>query len=94
MKKARAMDSCCPDAKMRSSCRVDAVVSVDDRGQMVLPKEIRDRANISPGDKLALITWESEGKVCCISIMKADEFGGTVKEILGPMMKEMTSNRR
>ena len=37
-------------------CHVQALVRIDDRGQMVLPKELRDRANIRAGDKLALIT--------------------------------------
>ncbi len=72
-----------------SCCKVDALLSVDERGQMVLPKEIRDRANIRPGDKLALISWEKDGKVCCISMIKAEDFGDMVKDLLGPMMKEM-----
>lgn len=38
-------------------CKVESVVSVDHRGQMVLPKEIRDRAKIRAGDKLAIIGW-------------------------------------
>ncbi len=72
-----------------SCCKVDALLSVDERGQMVLPKEIRDRANIRPGDKLALISWEKDGKVCCISMIKAEDFGDMVKDLLRPMMKEM-----
>ena len=72
-----------------SCCKVESLISVDERGQMVLPKEIRDRANIRPGDKLALISWEKGGKVCCISMIKADDFGDMVKGLLGPMMKEM-----
>ena len=71
-------------------CKVESLVSVDERGQMVLPKEIREKANIGPGDKLALISWERNGRVCCISMIKADDFGGMVKGLLGPMMKEMT----
>ncbi len=70
-------------------CKVESLISVDDRGQMVLPKEIRDKANIRPGDKLALISWEKDGKVCCISMIKAEDFGNMVKGLLGPMMKEM-----
>ena len=70
-------------------CRVESLVSIDERGQMVLPKEIRDKANIRAGDKLALVSWEKDGRVCCISLIKADEFGGMVRELLGPMMKEM-----
>jgi len=72
-----------------SCCKVESLISVDERGQMVLPKEIRDKANIRPGDKLALISWEKDGKVCCISMVKAEDFGDMVKGLLGPMMKEM-----
>ena len=79
-----------------SCCKVESLVSVDERGQMVLPKEIRDKANIRAGDKLALVSWEKGGRVCCISLIKAEDFGGMVRGLLGPMMKEMTetsSNR-
>ena len=51
-------------------CRVEAVVSVDERGQMVLPKEIRDKAEIVAGDKLAVVSWMAGEKLCCISLMK------------------------
>lgn len=70
-------------------CRVEAVVSVDERGQMVLPKEIRDKAEISAGDKLAVVSWMAGEKLCCISLMKTDNFSGMVKAILGPVMKEI-----
>jgi AbrB family looped-hinge helix DNA binding protein len=70
-------------------CKIDALVSVDARGQLVLPKELRERAGIEAGDKLAIVSWEREGEVCCITLMKADEFAGTVKTILGPIMKEI-----
>ena len=43
-------------------CQVEAMVSVDEKGQMVLPKTIREKANIQPGDKLVLIGWEKEGR--------------------------------
>jgi AbrB family looped-hinge helix DNA binding protein len=45
-----------------SCCKVESLISVDERGQMVLPKETRDKAGIHPGDKLALISWERVGK--------------------------------
>jgi antitoxin PrlF len=73
-----------------SCCKVESLISVDERGQMVLPKEIREKANIRAGDKLALVSWEKNGKVCCISLIKAEDFGGMVKGLLGPMMKEMS----
>lgn len=80
--------SCCPPGGF-GSCRVDSVVPVDDRGQMVLPKELRDKAGIRGGDKLAVIAWEKEGKVCCLSLIKAEEFGGMIKGLLGPLMDDV-----
>ena len=72
-----------------STCQVEALVSVDEKGQMVLPKTIRDKANIQPGDKLVLIGWERDGQMCCITMVKADSLAGMVKGLLGPMMKDM-----
>lgn len=71
-----------------SGCQVEAVLSVDDRGQMVLPKDVREKAGIRTGDKLALISWEREGRICCLALMKADSLSGMVKGILGPLMNE------
>jgi len=68
---------------------VESLVSVDERGQMVLPKEIRNKAKIRAGDKLAVISLEKDGKVCCISLIKAEDFAGMVKGLLGQMMKEI-----
>jgi len=83
--------SCVETGDGSGCCRIESLISVDERGQMVLPKEIREKANIRPGDKLALISWEKGGKICCVTLLKAEEFGDMVKGLLGPMMKEMTS---
>ena len=72
-----------------SCCKVEALVSIDDRGQMVLPKELREKANIRAGDKLAVVSWEKDGEVCCISLVKAEDFTEMVKGLLGPMMNEI-----
>jgi AbrB family looped-hinge helix DNA binding protein len=70
-------------------CRVESVISVDERGQMVLPKELRDRANIRAGDKMAVISWDKGGEVCCIYLIKTEHLAERVKDFLGPMMKGM-----
>ncbi len=83
-------ENCCESTgDVTSCCKVEALVSVDDRGQMVLPKEIREKAKIRAGDKLAVISWEKDGEVCCISLVKAEGFTEMVKGLLGPMMKEI-----
>lgn len=77
--------------KQTKCCQVDAIVSIDARGQIVLPKEVRDKAEIKAGDKFLLVSSESEGKLCCLFLVKAEEFTGTVKEMLGPVAKEILS---
>jgi len=69
--------------------RVEAMVSVDERGQMVMPKELRDKIGIKAGDKLVVLSWQSEGDVCCISLIKTDYFLNIMKDRLGPMMDEL-----
>ncbi len=59
------------------------------RGQMVLPKEVRDAAGIRPGDKLALVMWKKGAEVCCVSLIKVEALTRMVKGVLGPLMKEL-----
>jgi AbrB family looped-hinge helix DNA binding protein len=80
------------ESGISTCCKVEAVISIDERGQMVLPKEIRDKANIQAGDKLAILSWEMGEKINCISLIKTDDFAGMVKEMLGPMMKEISQS--
>ena len=83
-------DSCCDIGSETCSCKVEALVSVDERGQMVLPKELREKAFIRPGDKLAVTSWGNGDKVQCIILTRADELNDMVKATLGPVMKEMS----
>ncbi len=53
------------------SCKIEALVTIDKRGQMVLPKDLRDKANIKAGDRLGVIYGEKNNKYC-ISLVKMD----------------------
>lgn len=76
---------CCSESECYN---VDAIVSVDDRGQMVLPKEMRKAMGIAPGDKLALISRKKDGRICCLLLIKADELAEQVKGVVGPMLDD------
>jgi AbrB family looped-hinge helix DNA binding protein len=90
MSKIDLKGTCCtPENKVGGCCRVEALISVDERGQMVLPKELRERGNIQAGDKLALISWEKEGEICCLTLIKADHLAQGVKAFLAPLMKDV-----
>ena len=78
-----------PSGEATSCCNVEAVVSVDERGQMVLPKDIREKAGIKAGDKLAIVTMRQGGEVCCLSMIKVDALAEMVKGMLGPLFREI-----
>jgi antitoxin PrlF len=69
------------------TCRIDALVTMDIKGQIVLPKDLREKANIKPNDKIALVACEKEGEVCCIMMVKADRLVGAVTKALVPLLK-------
>lgn len=70
-------------------CKVDAVVTMDSKGQIVLPKDLRERAKLKPNEKLAVIGCESDGEMCCIVMVKAEKLGNSVKIMLGPVLKDI-----
>ena len=82
-------EQACSTSEIKACCKVEAIVSVDERGQMVLPKELREKAGIRAGDKLALTSWEKDGTICCISLTKAEDLTNMVKATFGPVMKEI-----
>ncbi|AFV22799.1 AbrB family transcriptional regulator [Methanolobus psychrophilus R15] len=90
-KKKNVHEACDPDGSVCdcnqvSACKVEAILNVDERGQMVLPKDVREKASINSGNKLALISWEKDGSICCLALIKAENLSGMVKEVLDPLM--------
>ena len=82
------------EQKGETSCgcyKVQALISVDERGQMVLPKDVRTRAGIEARDKLALTTIEKDGKICCILLTKADELVQVVQSTLGAFTQDLST---
>jgi antitoxin PrlF len=73
------------------TCRIDAVITMDAKGQIVLPKDLREKANIKPNEKLAVVACEKNGEVCCIMMVKADRLVGAVTKALGPLLKSVTN---
>ncbi len=86
-KKTASGEACC--SPVMGAFRVEALLGVDERGQMVIPKELREKAGIGPGDRLAVVSWEKDGEVCCLTFIKADHLTGMVREFLGPLVSTL-----
>ena len=88
MARSKKKTACCrPDVGVSGGCHVESIITVDERGQMVLPKTIREKAGISAGDRLALVTWAKEDRVCCISLIKVEE----LSEMVGGFLSSLTA---
>lgn len=72
---------------LSSCCRVESVVSVDARGQLILPKEVRQKMGILPGNKLMLVSLEKDGQVCCLALLRADLIEKEVSELITPLFQ-------
>ena len=78
-------DQCC-DA-IDSVYTMESVLSVDTKGQILLPKDVRERMGIEPGQKLALVSSTEEGRICCLHLFKNDELAGLLKGAMDKMVK-------
>ena len=75
----------------KSCCQIEAVVSFDNRGQLVMPKDLREKFNLEAGDKFAVVSCTNkEGALCCFSLIKANDLDGSIQGFLGPFFKNMT----
>jgi AbrB family looped-hinge helix DNA binding protein len=63
---------------------------MDAKGQIILPKDLREKAGFNPNDKIAVVTCEKNGEVCCIMMLKTDKLKGAVTKTLGPLLKGLT----
>jgi antitoxin PrlF len=86
----KKLEDYCVEFGEGSCCSIQSLVSVDERGQMVLPKDIREKLKIGAGDKLALILWEKANEFSCVVLIKAEELGDMVRDLLGPMMADLS----
>ena len=61
---------------------VEAIVSCDDRGQLVLPKDIRKKLKILSGDKLALLNISNGENDFFLTLIKADALEKLIRSYL------------
>ncbi|MGD0330323.1 MAG: HgcAB-associated protein [Nitrososphaeria archaeon] len=69
-------------------CSINAVVTVDEKGQIVIPKDVREKAGLKPNDKLAIIGCERDNAICCIIMIKTEKLDSSVSKTLSPLLKD------
>jgi len=80
----------------QSACEIEAIVSFDDRGQLVIPKDLRKKFGLKAGDKFALISCmtggddgccdPTESSLCCFTLVHTGQLKNMVSSSLQPML--------
>jgi len=76
------------------ACKINAIITMDAKGQVVLPKDLREKADLKPTDKIAVVAYEKEGKICCIMMIKAERLAGAISKTLSPLLKGVIEKER
>lgn len=72
--------------------KIEAILTIDNKGQILLPKELREKAGLKPGDRLVTIAGcDENGKICCFILLKGEVVDKEIKSVISPMLKEVIS---
>lgn len=77
------------DNQKSPCCQIEAIIGLDERGQIIIPKDVRKKFGLASGDKFALMSCGSseEGSTaCCFTLIKTDQLKGMVQQVLSPML--------
>lgn len=77
----------CSDSGSQSY-EVEAVLTIDARGQIVIPKDVRIRAGINDGDKLVLVSQRYGERICCLSLVSANVFSDKMPGLIQSLLTE------
>jgi AbrB family looped-hinge helix DNA binding protein len=72
--------------KSKSCCEVEAIVSFDERGQLVFPKDVRKKFDLKAGEKFAMVSCVGDNGLCCFTLVKTSAINDMVTKSLSPMM--------
>ena len=65
-----------------ASYDIEAIATVDARGQIVLPKGDREALGLTAGSRLAVIVKRRGETPCCITLMPASDLEVRVREVI------------
>ena len=80
--KEETKDCCAISTETEPCCHVEGMVQVDAKGQIYLPKSIRESMELKENDKLAVVVMRAGGKTSSISLFKAEKLDDTAKILL------------
>ena len=68
-----------------SECKIESIVTIDSKGQIVLPKDLRERFGFQANQKIALVTFGQKQNLCCVLLIKAEKLEEAVTKTLSEL---------
>jgi len=94
MGKTKSKKCCAGAVVAKVSYQIEAILSIDERGQMVLPKETRIKAGIRAGDKLARVGWRKGERLCCLSLVKVEDMAEMLGDLMGSLKSASPASKK
>ncbi|MBC7114896.1 MAG: AbrB/MazE/SpoVT family DNA-binding domain-containing protein [Archaeoglobi archaeon] len=70
------------------SAKIETIVTVDAKGCILIPKEIRSRMGLESGDRLMVISGVDEkNRICCLLLVKPEVFEKEAESMLRGLFK-------
>lgn len=70
------------------SPKVEAILTIDARGQALIPKDVREEAQMNVGDKFALISHNHEEKICCLYLIPVNDLSSKTTKLMHHILSE------
>lgn len=80
-------------AKKPPGWNLAAVVTVDARGQLVLPADVRKKLGLKGGEKFALVPCSSTTCPSAMTLIRVEELGSALEGLLGPLLRGLGGSR-
>ena len=71
--------------KSKSCCEIE------ERGQLVFPKDVRIKFNLKAGEKFAMVSCVNDKGLCCFTLVKTNAINDLVTKTLSPMLGGLMS---
>lgn len=59
------------------------------RGQVLFPKELREKFELEGGDKLVVASCSRDKRTLCLTLVKAEDLAKSVRNFLGSFLRKL-----
>jgi len=73
---------------------IEAVISFDERGQLVFPKDVRKKFDLKAGEKFVMVSCTNEQGLCCFTMVKTEAINKLIGSSIGSMVNNIGRKKK